>query len=99
MDYETLISQTGTMLVEFYATWCPHCQRMAPVVEQVKELLADQVPVYQLDIDRNREAGDEAHVESLPTFIVYRNGREMWRHTGEIDGEALLSSVERQLAG
>lgn len=99
MDYETLVNQTGTILVEFFATWCPHCQRMAPVVDQVKELLGDQVPVYQLDIDRNREAGDEASVESLPTFIVYRNGREMWRHTGEIEGEALLSEVERQLAG
>lgn len=99
MDYETLVNQTGTILVEFFATWCPHCQRMAPVVDQVKELLGDQVPVYQLDIDRNREAGDEARVESLPTFIVYRNGREMWRHTGEIEGEVLLSEVERQLAG
>lgn len=68
-----------------------------PVVEQVKELLGDQVPVYQLDIDKNGEAADEARVESVPTFIVYRNGREMWRRSGEMEGETLLRTVEKYL--
>ena len=70
---------------------------MMPVVEQVKELLGDQVPVYQLDIDKNGEAADEARVESVPTFIVYRNGREMWRRSGEMEGETLLRTVEKYL--
>ncbi|MDE6286126.1 MAG: thioredoxin family protein [Muribaculaceae bacterium] len=97
MNYESLVGSTGTVLVEFFATWCPHCRRMMPVVEQVKELLGDQVPVYQLDIDKNGEAADEARVESVPTFIVYRNGREMWRRSGEMEGETLLRTVEKYL--
>ncbi|MDE6109677.1 MAG: thioredoxin family protein [Muribaculaceae bacterium] len=97
MNYESLVGRTGTVLVEFFATWCPHCRRMMPVVEQVKELLGDQVPVYQLDIDKNGEAADEARVESVPTFIVYRNGREMWRRSGEMEGETLLRTVEKYL--
>lgn len=94
MTYSELISQPGTLLVEFYATWCPHCRKMMPVVEQVKELLGGRAKVYQLDIDQNDEAANEAKSESVPTFIVYKDGKEMWRHSGEIDGEILLSKVE-----
>lgn len=94
MTYEEAITQTPVALVEFYATWCPHCKRMKPVMDQVKELLGSQVAVTQLDIDENREAADAAEVDSLPTFIVYKHGREVWRHSGEIDGNDLLAKVQ-----
>lgn len=90
---------TGTVLVEFYATWCPHCQRMMPVVEQVKELLAGQAEVVQVDIDEHQQLTAEAGIKATPTFIIYRNGREMWRHAGEISGEVLLGKVESVISG
>lgn len=95
MDYNDFVNKTGTILVEFYATWCPHCQRMMPIVGEVKELLGGMAEVYQFDIDKFQEAADEAEVQSVPTFIIYRNGREMWRETGEIDGQVLLSAMQR----
>lgn len=97
MTYDQIVNQTGTVLVEFYASWCPHCRHMMPIVEQVKELLADQVPVYQFDIDQNTAAANEAGVESVPTFIIYRNGRELWRQSGEMEGETLLRTVDSYL--
>ncbi len=99
MDYEAITRHTGTVLVEFYASWCPHCQRMIPVVEQVKQLLGEQVPVYQFDIDKEPKASDEARVQSVPTFIVYRNGREMWRQSGEMEAATLVSTAEKYLSG
>ncbi len=99
MDYEAITHHTGTVLVEFYASWRPHCQRMIPVVEQVKQLLGEQVPVYQFDIDKEPKASDEAGVQSVPTFIVYRNGREMWRQSGEMEAATLVSTAEKYLSG
>lgn len=93
MTYQQVVSSAPVVLVEFYATWCPHCQRMAPVVEQVTELLGEAIPTYRFDIDQDREAASEADVNSLPTFIVYGNGEEKWRHSGEIDGNVLLAKV------
>ena len=92
--YESIISSNPVVLVEFYATWCPHCHRMAPIVDQVKELLGDAVKVEQLDIDQYDEYADEAGVEGVPTFIIYRNGNEAWRHSGEIDGNVLYEKVQ-----
>ena len=81
-------------MVEFFASWCPHCQRMMPVVEQIKELLAGQVDIYQFDIDKNTEAAQEVGAESVPTFIIYKNSKEVWRESGEMDGQVLLSKIE-----
>lgn len=94
MYYDEAVSK-GTVLVEFYASWCPHCQRMMPIVEQIKELLAGQVTVYQFDIDENRELAEQVGASSIPTFIVYKDGEEMWRQTGEMDGNVLLSKIQK----
>ncbi|MDE6629479.1 MAG: thioredoxin family protein [Muribaculaceae bacterium] len=94
MDYNDLINSNEVVMVEFFATWCPHCQKMMPVVEQLRQLVNGNVDIHQLDIDRNGEAANAAGVESVPTFIIYKDGREQWRQSGEIDGEVLLSRIE-----
>lgn len=94
MTYDQAIRETPVVLVEFYASWCPHCHRMMPVVEQVKELLDGQANVVQLDIDENQEAAQANEVTSVPTFIIYKDGEEEWRHSGEIDGNDLLAKTQ-----
>lgn len=87
----------GVALVEFYASWCPHCQRMMPIVADIKALLQGRANVYQFDIDENNEFATELEVNSIPTFIIFKNGEEMWRASGEMDGNALESKVESYL--
>jgi thioredoxin 1 len=93
MNYTELINSRPEVLVEFFATWCPHCQRMMPVVEQVKELVGDRVSIVQLDIDQNQDAASEADVQSIPSFILYKDGKEVWRQSGEMEGDYLLSKL------
>lgn len=97
MDYTDAIKSSPVVLVEFYATWCPHCKRMAPVIDQIKELLAGSADIYQLDIDLNSKLADIERVTATPTFIIYRDGREVWRESGEMDGQVLLSKIESYL--
>lgn len=97
MTYTDAINSSKVVLVEFYASWCPHCQRMMPVVAQIKELLEGQVDVYQFDIDENDDLASKVGAESVPTFIVYRDGREQWRESGEMDGQVLLSKIQSYL--
>lgn len=94
MNYTDAIKSTPTVLVEFYATWCPHCQRMAPVVDQIKELLDGKVDVHQFDIDKNEDIADKEGITTVPTFIIYRNGKKVWRESGEIDSQTLLAKIE-----
>lgn len=92
-----LQDEKGTVLVEFYATWCPHCKKMMPVVDDVKALLDGKVPVYQFDIDKYSELADELKVETIPTFMVFNNGELKWRASGEMEGDALYSKVTENM--
>ena len=94
MDYKDLINSNEVVMVEFFATWCPHCQAMMPVVEQLRDLVNGNVDIYQLDIDKNSATATEAGADSVPTFIIYKNGKEQWRQSGEMGGETLLAKIE-----
>lgn len=93
MTYKELIESAPEVLVEFYASWCPHCQRMMPVVADVKRKVEGKAVVAQFDIDENTELSDSERVETIPTFILYRNGKEVWRQSGEMPEDELLSHL------
>lgn len=92
-----LMDAKGTVLVEFYATWCPHCKRMMPVVDDIKALYEGRLTVFQFDIDENDELATELDVKSIPTFIIYRDGEEQWRSSGEMPAETLSSKINQYL--
>lgn len=94
MTYQQAITQTPVTLVEFFASWCPHCQRMMPLVAEIKKTLSGRADVLQFDVDKNPELTEAERVESYPTFIIYKNGKEMWRQAGEMDPNILLEKVE-----
>ena len=97
MTYTDAINSSKVVLVEFFASWCPHCQRMMPVVAEVKQILAGKAEVIQLDIDQNQEAANAAEVEGVPTFILYKDGKEVWRQSGEMPGDEIVKNVEKAL--
>ena len=93
-NYKSLTSSSPTVLVEFYASWCGHCQRMMPVIEQIRELVGTDVPIYQFDVDKESALAEEESIDVTPTFILYHHGNPVWRHTGEIDGNVLLQELQ-----
>lgn len=97
LTYKDAIRSTTVVLVEFFATWCPHCQKMMPVVDEIKQSLAGKVNVYQFDIDKYQGLDDENNVEVVPTFIIYVDGREVWRQSGEMTKDQIMAEVDRAL--
>lgn len=96
-NLKDLMNSKGVVLVEFFATWCPHCQRMMPIVADVKKKLEGKAQVVQLDIDKNQSLADELGVEGVPTFILYKDDVEVDRTSGEMPEEALLEFVGQSL--
>ncbi len=94
MEYTEAINSTPVVLVEFFATWCGHCRQMEPVMAQIKELLQGQVDVYQLDIDLNQQLSDTEKITGTPTFIIYKDGKPVWRESGELEGQFLLDKIQ-----
>ncbi len=94
MNYTEEINSAQYVLVEFFATWCPYCQKMMPIVADIKTLLVDQLKVLQFDVDKNEELANKENIQSLPTFLLYANGKEVMRETGEMPAEVLLQKIQ-----
>ncbi len=82
-SFNDLINQDDSVLVEFYADWCGHCKRMAPVIEKLETELKDSASIIQKNIDTNQELASKYQVDGVPTFIVFKKGKEVWRQSGE----------------
>lgn len=83
----------GLVMVEFFATWCPHCQRMAPVVDELATMVADQATVYRVDVDASPDLANEYAPNGFPTFAMFRDGKLVREATGEQSLDALLNLV------
>ena len=74
-EYQTLTESAPVVLVEFFATWCPHCRHMMPIVADVKERVVGIAEIYQLDIDKNSELADAVGVSGVPTSFTKADAR------------------------
>jgi rhodanese-related sulfurtransferase len=84
-DYQKYISDKGLVLVDFGAPWCPPCKKMEPVIAEVKKKSA--VTVRYVDGGANADLMNTYKIEAMPTFILYKNGREVWRKQGLVSLE------------
>ena len=88
------LANADWVMAEFYATWCPHCQRMKPVVEEFKKLMEGTLEVVEVDVDQETALTDFYTIESTPTFILFRKGEQLWRQSGELTLERLERAVK-----
>ena len=79
------------VLVDFYADWCGPCNAMAPVIEELAKELEGKAKVGKINVDENSDIAVEYNVMSIPTLIIFKNGKEEKRLVGLRDKEELLS--------
>lgn len=83
------------VMVEFYADWCPHCQRMKPVVKEFEEKSKGNLGLLvRINIDEEEKLANEYEVDTIPTFILMRGGQELWRKSGELTMDQLEKALE-----
>lgn len=94
-SFKSLITPTDGLpvLVDFFADWCGPCKAMAPALEQVARQLAGQVRVLKVNVDRNPAAAQQYGVQSIPTLILFRDGRPVWRQSGALSADQILRGV------
>jgi thioredoxin len=82
-DFENLVLQSDIpVLVDFWATWCPPCKMIAPIVEEIHSELRDQVKVMKMDTDENPSTSMLLGIMSIPTVIIFKNGKPADRTVG-----------------
>ena len=88
---EEVLNSEKPVLVDFYADWCGPCNAMAPVIEELATELDGKAKVGKINVDDNPDIAVEYNVMSIPTLIIFKNGKEEKRLVGLRDKEELLS--------
>ena len=85
----------GVVLVDFFATWCGPCKMQAPVLEELKEDRSD-VKVVKINVDQETEIAREYGVMSIPTLILFKDGKEIAKNVGFMPKELLVQWINEQ---
>ena len=87
-------TKTGTILVDIGAEWCPPCVKMEPVLQQLQKEKGNQFNLVKVDGGIDIEVMKQLRSEGLPTFIVFKNGKETWRKQGIVDYATLAAAIQ-----
>ena len=87
--FQQLVASPIPVMVDFYADWCGPCQSMTPLIQELASQFKGKVRIVKINIDKNQSAAREYGVEAVPTFIIFKNGKLVWRHSGGMDKATL----------
>ena len=94
VDFEKVIASNKLVLVDIGATWCPPCRKMSPVIEHIKKQYGNNLYFLAVDGGVDLEVMKKAQFETLPTFIIYKDGKEVWRKTGIVGEDEFIKLLQ-----
>lgn len=95
-EFNELMNEKA-VLVDFFATWCGPCKMLSPVLESVAEKMKDKVMIVKVDVDRSPDLAAKFGVMSVPTMIMFKNGRQVDAFSGYMPEANLMANIEKNL--
>jgi thioredoxin 1 len=94
-SFQKLINSEKPVLIDFSAEWCGPCKVMAPILEQVKREIGDKATVVKIDVDRNQSVAQSLNITGVPTLMIYKRGKQLWRQSGVLDKNRLIGILNQ----
>tara|TARA_R110001632_G_scaffold8386_2_gene33105 strand:- start:1117 stop:1410 length:294 start_codon:yes stop_codon:yes gene_type:complete len=93
MTFSEIIHQEKPVLIDFFAEWCGPCKMMSPVLKEVKDALGDQVSILKIDVDKNQSIAAKYQVRGVPTLILFKKGKQVWRQSGVLKQKEIIDVI------
>ena len=90
-------ARPGVLVLDFWATWCPHCGPVGQIMEGLAEEYDGRVTIGKVDVDSERELAAEYGVRGIPTVVILKDGAEIDRKVGEMPVSAYTAALDGAL--
>ncbi len=97
-DSEVLRSDIP-VIVDFWAEWCGPCRMVGPAIEQIGRIMTGKIKVAKLNVDENQEIAIKYGIQSIPSLVLFKGGKEVARTIGAAPKETYLKFIENSLSG
>ncbi len=95
-DFEK-VTKSGTVVVDFFATWCGPCRMMAPILEEAQKELGEKAKIVKVDVDESEKLAQKFGIMSIPTLIFFKDGEVKDKHIGLMMKDEFLETVEKYI--
>ncbi|WP_461303639.1 thioredoxin [Aureisphaera sp.] len=97
-NFQSLIESDVPVLIDFHATWCGPCKVLAPILKEVKDEMGESLRVLKIDVDKNANLSEKYQVRGVPTLILFQHGKQLWRQSGVLQRDELISIINSKVA-
>jgi thioredoxin 1 len=94
-NFNTIINSETPVLIDFFADWCGPCKMLAPILKQVKDDLGEGIKVIKIDVDQNQMLAAKYQVRGVPTMLLFKSGKQVWRQSGVLQKDQIISVVKQ----
>lgn len=94
-NFNTIINSDKPVLVDFFAEWCGPCKTMAPILKDTKSQIGDKAIIIKVDIDKSPDAAALYQVKSVPTLILFKQGKVLWKQSGVVPSHELVRILKQ----
>ena len=91
------VTQSGVVLVDFFATWCGPCRMQLPILEQIAPDFANRVKIIKVDTDQAPAIAVRFNVQSIPTLVILKDGSKVAQFVGVQQAAALKTALEKAI--
>jgi len=92
-SFNKLIESETPVLIDFYADWCAPCKMLTPILKDVKSELGDRLKVVKIDVDNNSAIAGRYQIRGVPTIMLFKEGKVLWRQSGVLPKDAILNAI------
>jgi thioredoxin 1 len=89
--FDSIINDSRPVIVDFHALWCSPCKMQSPILKEVADELGGKIRIIKIDVDQNIEIAGKYNIQSVPTLIIFKNGKLIWRQSGVVSKNQLKS--------
>lgn len=93
-NFQNLISGEKPTLIDFHATWCGPCKVQSPILQKLSNQVNGRIRIVKIDVDKNPGVADKYQVRGVPTLILFKSGRPVWRVSGVQSMQQLMRVIE-----